>query len=228
MAKCHDKIKVGIVEVMDSLEELADKAFAKQIKDKLHVLSLVYKDHASSFANHVLSGIDRLLADLQEKEARIAAIKVPEFRAQPIARSRENHFRTVVAAIFAFLCLATFITTIAELHQPVDWFHLGNQLLFTALFLAVFVLLFFAEKRWRHQYDDFIKSQIIALEQYQSKKPALVKEVVQKIEEEKALLASHGFYVAMQEISTAYPEFLSCLEAYNAMETEFKKKVAES
>ncbi|WP_134790044.1 hypothetical protein, partial [Flavobacterium psychrophilum] len=64
----YEKTKISLLKANDTLEEINDKLFSKQILEKLNEIKEKAEINASVYSANILNNIDNLLLDLKQKE----------------------------------------------------------------------------------------------------------------------------------------------------------------
>ena len=107
----YEKTKVSLLKANETLEEINDKLFSKQILEKLNEIKEKAEINASVYSANVLNNIDNLLLDLKQKESEITHIKKADIKEAKIKdKWKTNPFRILGIVVFGFLTFIFFIT----------------------------------------------------------------------------------------------------------------------
>ena len=76
----YEKTKTSLLKANETLEEINDKLFSKQILEKLNKIKEKAEINASVYSANILNNIDNLLLDLKQKENEITNIKKADIK----------------------------------------------------------------------------------------------------------------------------------------------------
>ena len=141
----------------DTLEEINDKLFSKQILEKLNELKAKAEIYVSVYSANVLNNIDNLLLDLKQKEDKISNIKKVDVKEIKIRdKWKTNPFRILGIVVFGFLSLMMFISIFLPSSSTTDF------IMKIVVFLFFAIPLFFLirkERKWRKKFSEYKMSQ---------------------------------------------------------------------
>jgi len=220
----YDKIKFGVVEANNYLEELVDKSFNKQTVDKLTSIKIHTDSKSAEFKSSVLSKIDAYLEDYRASEARVLAIAKPAFLMEAPARKRIDVSRTFCIIVLGILILFFSLAALGTIVGPNS-----DGLLLPCFLVAVLAIPFsmFLRKeiRWRKEYDQFRQNEFIRLHNDAKIEKELLHEHELRIKKEKENLLSHQFCAAMTEINEIHPTFEQSVSELLEINSSFDKKM---
>jgi len=219
----YEKLKLNIIEANDNLEEISDKTFTKKLLDNLNSIKNKAELFANEFNKSALSKIDLLISDFKKEEKRISSIKEPSLEFIEIKRNRVNILRTISIVILGLITLFGVLTSLGVLFSsgPIPMIIF---LIITSIFGIPFYKLLKKERKWRNEYDRFVKDQKENRIQFETNLNQLNTEHYNKILEEKENLLSHPLYDAILEINERHPEFEKWISSVNELETNFAIK----
>lgn len=211
----YEKTKNSLILSNDVLEEINDKLFIKQILERLNLVKQKANASSVNYSSNVLSRIDYLLLDLNEK---IRNIPKKEYKIQKITDKRKtNILRFFGISVLGLFSLVAFSIIFDEGLQGPYLVKIQGLLFF------IIPLLFLLKKeiKWRKGFEEYKKTQNQKRENESLKKVALEKQQIDKIETVKR---EHPAFIAMQEINLNHPIFESITGAIANLEINFQKK----
>lgn len=218
----YEKTKASLLKANETLEEINDKLFSKQILEKLNKIKEKAEINASVYSANILNNIDNLLLDLKQKENEITNIKKADIKEVKIRdKWKINPFRIVGIIIFGFLSLMMFISIFLPSSTTTD------------LIIKIIVFFFFAtplfflikkERKWRKEFSEYKMLQNQKRTTEKNKVLEAEQEYQEKVNEYKEMLLQHPAFIAMQEINSNHPTFEIATSKVSEIEQSFYKK----
>lgn len=218
----YEKTKTSLLKANETLEEINDKLFSKQILEKLNKIKEKAEINASVYSANILNNIDNLLLDLKQKENEITNIKIADIKEVKIRdKWKINPFRIVGIIIFGFLSLMMFISIFLPSSTTTD------------LIIKIIVFFFFAtplfflikkERKWRKEFSEYKMLQNQKRTTEKNKVLEAEQEYQEKVNEYKEMLLQHPAFIAMQEINSNHPTFEIATSKVSEIEQSFYKK----
>ena len=218
----YEKTKASLLKANDTLEEINDKLFSKQILEKLNELKSKTEINASVYSANVLSKIDNLLLDLKQKEDEISNIKKADVKEVKIKdKWKTNPFRILGIVVFGLLSFLMFISIFLPSSSTTDFVMKIVVFLFFAIPLF---LLIRKERKWRKEFSEYKMSQNQKRENEKNKMLEIEQEYQQEIQKHQEMLIQHPAFIAMQEINAKHPTFETNTTTISEIEKSFLNK----
>ena len=218
----YEKTKASLLKANDTLEEINDKLFSKQILEKLNELKSKTEINASVYSANVLSKIDNLLLDLKKKEEQISNIKKADVKEVKIKdKWKTNPFRILGIVVFGLLSFLMFISIFLPSSSTTDFVMKIVVFLFFAIPLF---LLIRKERKWRKEFSEYKMSQNQKRENEKNKMLEIEQEYQQEIQKHQEMLIQHPAFIAMQEINAKHPTFETNTTTISEIEKSFLNK----
>ena len=218
----YEKTKASLLKANETLEEINDKLFSKQIIEKLNDIKEKAEINASVYSANVLNNIDSLLLDLKQKENEITNIKKAEIKEVKIRdKWKINPFRILGIIVFGFLSLMMFISIFLPSSTTTD------LIIKIIVFLDFATPLFFLikkERKWRKEFSEY---KMLQNEKRTTEKNRVLEaeqEYQERVSEYKEMLLQHPAFIAMQEINSNHPTFEIATSKISEIEQSFYKK----
>jgi hypothetical protein len=223
IANFYDKTKNNLISANDTLEEINDKLFNKQILDKLNAIKNRVDQNAGNFSDNVLSKIDNLLLDLKEKEKQVTQIIKPDFKEKKIRdKWKVNVLRVfgivVLGLIFLFFLLGTLVAPANSNEYYI--------MEITFLLLSGIPLFFLVrkERKWRKEFAIYKAEQDKKRNEEKNKKLEIEQQHEEELIRHKEILLNHPVFNAIQEINLNHPTFEPTTKEITELESNFLKK----
>lgn len=218
----YEKTKVSLLKANETLEEINDKLFSKQILEKLNEIKEKAEINASVYSANVLNNIDNLLLDLKQKENEISNIKKADVKEAKIRdKWKTNPFRILGIIIFGFLSLMFFISIFLPSTTNTD---LIIKIIVFFVFAIPLFFLIKKERKWRKEFSEYKMLQNEKRLAEKSKVIEAEQEYQQEIQKYQEMLMQHPAFIAMQEINSKHPTFETTTTKISEIEKSFLNK----
>lgn len=218
----YEKTKASLLKANETLEEINDKLFSKQIIEKLNDIKEKAEINASVYSANVLNNIDSLLLDLKQKENEITNIKKAEIKEVKIRdKWKINPFRILGIIVFGFLSLMMFISIFLPSSTTTD---LIIKIIVFLVFATPLFFLIKKERKWRKEFSEY---KMLQNEKRTTEKNRVLEaeqEYQERVSEYKEMLLQHPAFIAMQEINSNHPTFEIATSKISEIEQSFYKK----
>jgi hypothetical protein len=219
----YDKTKNNLISANDTLEEINDKLFNKQILDKLNALKNRVDQSAGDYSNNILSQIDNLLLDLNEKENQIKQIIKPDFKEKKIRdKWKVNVFRVFGIVVFGLIFIFFLLGTLVAPPNSDEFYTIG--IIFILLSGMPLFFLVRKERKWRKEFAVYKAEQDNKRNEEKSKKLEIELQHEEEIKRHKEILLNHPVFDAIQEINLNHPTFEPTTKEITELEKTFLKK----
>ena len=218
----YEKTKSSLLKANDTLEEINDKLFNKQILEKLDFIKSKAEKTSQDFSSNILNNIDKLLIDLKEREDEINGIQKIEYKEAKIKdKWKTNPFRIIGILILGFLSFLMFVSLFISEKGTSDYF------VVVFMFFVFSIPLFFLvmkERKWRKEFQEYKNAQNQKRQNEFLKKNEIELQEIEKIEKRKEMLLEHPAFIAMQEINRNHPSFEEITNNVTNLEMTFYNK----
>ena len=218
----YEKTKSSLLKANDSLEEINDKLFSKQVIEKLNEIKEKAEINASVYSANILNNIDNLLLELKEKEDEIINIKKVEIKEVNIRdKWKTNPFRIFGIIVLGFLSFIFFVSFFITNNSKSDY------IINTIVFLIFAIPLFFLVKKeikWRKEFSEYKETQNQKRLSEKNKVIEAEQEYQQEIQKHQEMLMQHPAFIAMQEINLKHPTFETTTTKISEIEKSFLNK----
>ena len=218
----YEKTKASLLKANETLEEINDKLFSKQIIEKLNDIKEKAEINASVYSANVLNNIDSLLLDLKQKENEITNIKKAEIKEVKIRdKWKINPFRILGIIVFGFLSLMMFNSIFLPSSTTTD---LIIKIIVFLVFATPLFFLIKKERKWRKEFSEY---KMLQNEKRTTEKNRVLEaeqEYQERVSEYKEMLLQHPAFIAMQEINSNHPTFEIATSKISEIEQSFYKK----
>ena len=218
----YEKIKSSLIKSNETLEEISDKLFNKQVIEKLELIKqksdITYED----FRINPLNKIDDLLIEFKSKEDDTTEIIRTEYKEKVIKDKSETNILRLIGIIFlGFLSFVYFINIISSKIGTKDF---NLMLLLFSIVSIPLIFLLVKDRKWRKNYSQYKNAQNLKRENETFKRNEVEKQENEKIEQRKEMLLKHPAYLSLQEINLNHPTFEETTFNITNLEANFYKK----
>ncbi len=223
MDNYYEKTKTSLLTAIDTLDEINDKLFNKQILERLGTLKTNSNLNLQDYSKNVLSKIDYLLLDLKEQEDIVNKLKSTR-NIQRKPRKKTNRLRIFGILICGFFILTSFVALMTPENPNEIKPKVPIAVTFSTcmiIFGIPFILLVRQEIKWRKEAK---KDEILQIRN-QIEIDKQQNEEIKKYEE---IISHHPVVHATQEINSNHPTFQSTLTEITALQTAFEKRFSHS
>jgi hypothetical protein len=218
----YEKTKVSLLKANETLEEINDKLFSKQILEKINELKEKAEINAGVYSANVLNNIDNLLLDLKQKENEISNIKKNDIKEAKIRdKWKTNPFRILGIIIFGFLSLMFFISIFLPSTTNTD---LIIKIIVFFIFATPLFFLIKKERKWKKEFSEYKMLQNEKRLVEKNKVIEAEQEYQQEIQKYQEMLMQHPAFIAMQEINSKHPTFETTTTKISEIEKTFLNK----
>jgi len=217
----YDKTKNSLLEANDTLEEINDKIFSKQILGKLNEIKAKAEICQNDYADNVLGRIDNLLLDLKQKKDEISNIKKPNIGEIKIKDKWENNsLRIFGIIVLGFLSLIIFLFLFID-NSKTEFLTI---LVIFLVFSIPLTLIIIQDNKWRKGFSKYKMDQNKKRERERNRTIEIEKVFNQKIQKHQEMLLQHPAFYAMQEINIKHPTFEIITTNFLEIEKTFLNK----
>ena len=153
----YEKMKSSLVKANDTLEEINDKLFNKQVIEKLELIKQKSDKTIEDFKRNKLCRIDDLLIEFKSKEDEINNVRKIEYQEKTIKDKNETN----VLRLFGIIILG-FLTFVYGINLFINKIGTTDFNLMLLLFLIVSIPLFFLirkDRKWRKNFLQYKNTQ---------------------------------------------------------------------
>ncbi|OJH14051.1 hypothetical protein FPG87_12800 [Flavobacterium psychrophilum] len=218
----YEKTKISLLKANDTLEEINDKLFSKQILEKLNEIKEKAEINASVYSANILNNIDNLLNDLKQKEDELSNIKKNELKETKIRdKWKINPFRIFGIIFFGFCTFVNFVSFFISENSTTNL--IANIVSFLIFAIPLFFLIK-KERKWRKEFSEYKMLQNQKRLTEQNKVIEAEQEYQQEIQKHQEMLMQHPAFIAMQEINSKHPTFETMTTKISEIEKSFLNK----
>lgn len=218
----YEKMKSSLVKANDTLEEINDKLFNKQVIEKLELIKQKSDKTNEDFKKNKLYRIDDLLIEFKSKEDEINNVRKIEYQEKTIKDKNETN----VLRLFGIIILG-FLTFVYGINLFINKIGTTDFNLMLLLFLIVSIPLFFLikkDRKWRKNFLQYKNTQNQKRQNEFLKKKEIEEQENNKLEERTEMLLNHPAYLTLQEINRNHPTFEETTFNVTNLEANFYKK----
>ena len=218
----YEKMKSSLVKANDTLEEINDKLFNKQVIEKLELIKQKSDKTNEDFKKNKLYRIDDLLIEFKSKEDEINNVRKIEYQEKTIKDKSETN----VLRLFGIIILG-FLTFVYGINLFINKIGTTDFNLMLLLFLIVSIPLFFLirkDRKWRKNFLQYKNTQNQKRQNEFLKKKEIEEQENNKLEERTEMLLNHPAYLTLQEINRNHPTFEETTFNVTNLEANFYKK----
>lgn len=215
----YERIKNTLLIAIDSLDEITDKQYNKNLIEKLNDIYENSEQYKLTYQSSLLISANQSIEELLLKEDEILNAKKPNYNIPIVVdKPKTSWIRLVGLILTGFIGIPLFLTLFIAPIKSVE------EVIIPLVFFAPFVYLLFKEITWRKGYDNYLISQN---EKRQNLKNQLVEsenrftEIISKKKDE---LKKLPCYDVVEKIHIQYPEFESTVNLLTDIDNQFKSK----